>query len=761
MPADGGIRFGNYLLLRRIARGGMAEVFLAQQRGLEGFDRRVAVKRILPHLADSPDFVKMFLGEAKLAAQLTHPNIVHIYDFGKVDHDYFIAMEYVEGVHTGQLFKQSEHDRMPPTMLARIGADAAAALHYAHELDGPNGKPLGLVHRDVSPANLMISYDGVVKLCDFGIAKATVLTDQRTNPGQVKGKYAYMSPEQTVASQLDGRSDVFSLAIVLWELLAGKTIVARGDPIAAMRAIRDGKLQPLSQAAPHVPALLADAIAWGLATRREERATAAELATALEAFIKASPDLATPMHVGAWVRSRFPREALTGPQQAISLDTGAGPGTMAVPGTVAGTVGGGTGTGMVPATPAAPRSEPDDMSETLAIIGDPDAGVETIIVEEKARPLSKRVTARQLPTVSDDRSRRGALETTKRDPAQMVADRPTVIAAPGSPASAGSGPRAPNVLNPSALAGSGPRAQPNVLNPSALAGAAPRAQPIDETLHVAPAESSPALRTGPRAFAPSPGSQPMALDPRLRAAPVLTGTEAIAGVRARVPRRVALVGGLAAIAVGSFLLALVVCSPPRPAAAPDAALVAEEADARAAGAPADAAADPPAGADAALAGDARTATIPPDAALKLQLYKVDTRPSGGTVQIDDQRRAAPAEFMLPPGRYTVIAELDGWQQETRPIELFEGADLAQEIPFTRRIHIVRAPQIGTLTVRTTPYSDVYIGTRKIGQAPFADMEVPAGTYWLTFKNPRHPTVRKQVTVVAGRLTKLPPFSLPP
>src|SRR5882672_3799205 len=202
----------------------MAEVFLAQQRGLEGFDRRVAVKRILPHLADSSDFVKMFFGEAKLAAQLAHPNIVHIYEFGKVDVDYFIAMEYVEGVHAGQLFKGS--DRPPATMVARIGADAAAALHYAHELRAPGGKAYGLVHRDVSPANIMVSFDGVVKLCDFGIAKAAALSDQLTNPGQVKGKYAYMSPEQTVAQPLDGRSDVFSLAIVLWELLTGKFIVS-------------------------------------------------------------------------------------------------------------------------------------------------------------------------------------------------------------------------------------------------------------------------------------------------------------------------------------------------------------------------------------------------------------------------------------------------------------------------------------------------------------------------------------------------------
>ena len=327
MAADGaGIRFGQYVLLRRIARGGMAEVFLAQQRGFEGFDRRVAVKRILPHLADAPDFIKMFLGEAKLAAQLTHPNIVHIYDFGKVDADYFIAMEYVDGVHAGQLFKIGERsnpkpERMPPTLVARLGADAAAALNYAHELRAPNGQPIGLVHRDVSPANLMVSFDGVVKLCDFGIAKAAALGDRLTNPGHVKGKYAYMSPEQTTGAPLDGRSDVFSLAIVMWELLTGKTIVPRGDAAAAMLALRDGKFSPIDRAAPWTPAPLANAITWALETKRERRPTAMQLAQELEAFIKSSPELATPMQLGSWLRVRFPREL---PGQVASPPPGGG-----------------------------------------------------------------------------------------------------------------------------------------------------------------------------------------------------------------------------------------------------------------------------------------------------------------------------------------------------------------------------------------------------------------------------------------------------
>ncbi len=325
MSAEGGIRFGQYVLQRRIARGGMAEVFLAQQHGLEGFDRRVAVKRILPHLADSPDFIKMFLGEAKLAAQLSHPNVVHIYEFGKVGADYFIAMEYVDGVNTGQLWNYGQTERLPVTLVARLGADAATALHYAHELRA-NGKPLGLVHRDVSPANLMVSFDGVVKLCDFGIAKAAAIGDQLTNPGQVKGKYAYMSPEQTVGSPLDGRSDVFSLAIVLWELVTGKLIVRRTDAVEAMRAIRDGRLESIARAAPHTPPALAEAIEWALETRREGRATAADLAQALEAFIKSAPDIATPMQLGAWVRQRFTRDATGEVTPAPARTDGARPG---------------------------------------------------------------------------------------------------------------------------------------------------------------------------------------------------------------------------------------------------------------------------------------------------------------------------------------------------------------------------------------------------------------------------------------------------
>ena len=308
MPAEGGIPFGPYLLQRRIARGGMAEVFLAQQRGPDGVDRRVAVKRILPHHADAPDFIQMFLAEAQLASQLGHPNIVQIYDFGRVASDSFIAMEFVDGVHAGEVIRAGEASRLSPAMVARIGADAAAALHYAHELRAPNGQPYGLVHRDVSPANLMLSFDGMVKLCDFGIAKAVALGDRPlTRPGLVKGKYAYMSPEQTVGTPLDGRSDVYALAIVLWELLAGRTLVPRGDAVAAMHAIRLGNLPPIGQVAPWTPAPLVEAVSWALATNRDQRPTAAQLAAVLEQFLEAASESATSHQLGGWLRAHFPR----------------------------------------------------------------------------------------------------------------------------------------------------------------------------------------------------------------------------------------------------------------------------------------------------------------------------------------------------------------------------------------------------------------------------------------------------------------------
>jgi serine/threonine-protein kinase len=652
----------------------MAEVFLAQQRGLEGFDRRVAVKRILPHLADSPDFVKMFLGEAKLAAQLTHPNIVHIYDFGKVEHDYFIAMEYVDGIHTGQAFKMDRPaEKLSPTLVARIGADAATALHYAHELTNPQGQALGLVHRDISPANIMVSYDGVVKLCDFGIAKAAAFSDQLTQPGQVKGKYAYMSPEQTIAAPLDGRSDVFSLGIVLWELIVGKTIVSRGDAVDAMRAIRDGKLPKLDQAAPGTPDALVKAIAWALETKRDRRATAAELATALEAFIKSSPELAGPMQLAQWVRSRFPRTDSTGPQTAIPV--AGGPRTQMAPSTQASRI--------HSLTPQVATPTPDDDNSETLIAPDkglptPSAPMEGATLIDSKRPFISRLSE---PTMVAEPQRPSAETTAQDAPIEETFFEGETIQRSGS--------ARPYVPNANAI-------------PTQAFQAVPRAHEVKRPYTVA----DPTVRT-----------------PRLLSR-----------------RRLYLVGSMFALAMISFSIVLCVKSPSKKHATPVAVV------------PIDAPVDSP-------PIDVAPTVVIDATEDRTTILKVNTRPGGGIVKVGDQTRTAPAEFALPAGKHTVRIELDGWESETREVDLPYGIDTVLEMAFSKKITL-RPPekQMGKLTVRTTPWSDVYIGTRKIGQAPFAELEMPVGTYTLLFKHPSHGSVRRTVTIAPNKTTKLS-FSL--
>jgi serine/threonine-protein kinase len=698
VPADAGIRFGQYILLRRIARGGMAEVFLAQQRGLEGFDRRVAVKRILPHLADSPDFVKMFLGEAKLAAQLTHPNIVHIYEFGKVEHDYFIAMEFVDGVHAGQLFKLGESDRLSPTLVARIGADAATALHYAHELKAPSGKPYGLVHRDVSPANIMVSYDGIVKLCDFGIAKAAALGDQLTNPGQVKGKYAYMSPEQTVAAPLDGRSDVFSLAIVMWELLTGRYIVQRGDAVEAMRAIRDGKLDPIEKVAPHVPPALAKAITWALQPKKEDRATASDFAQALEAFIKSSPEIATAMQLGQFVRQRFTREH-TGEHAAIRP----GPGTVASPGTQ-----------VVQGTAVASSTQ-----GALTVLGAQGKLVDiqpwpNDLDDENAQTLKKAEPPFAAKTMIDP-SARAAQEPTLRDrteelpDATEIRDHNETLMRPGAH-------RTP--------VPSGPAVVPTRIGPAVPAP-----------------QSGPRPRISASVLADSAARAP---DSGLRRIPNLeTGSRP----KTRRNKPLIVVGVLGGLAVLSFVIALAASKksapPPRDAAATTAMTVVPL--------------------DAAVVVDA-PAPPPADAApapVAEGYLEVHTIPEGGKVRVGDQVRGTPAQLVLTAGTHLVQADLPGYEPERREIELAAGEHQRIEITFrTKKQRAAEhATAMGKLSVRTTPYSNVYEGSRELGQTPFADLEMPAGVHTLTFKNPSHETVTKTVKIVAGKSTKLS-FSLP-
>ncbi len=277
--------FGRYEVLGRIAFGGMAEIFLGREATNLGTHRHLAIKRILPHVADDEQFVEMFLDEARLAIQLNHASICHIYEFGELDDSFFIAMEWVNGVPLGKLIRRARDiGGIPAPVAVRILADIAGALAYAHNARDALGKPLEIVHRDVSPHNVMVAYDGQVKLLDFGIAKATSHAS-KTQAGTVKGKFSYMAPEQCLNKDLDGRVDVFAIGICLWETLAGRALYTRDNEFETMKAIIEEDAPPLAAERPDAEGL-DPIIKKALAKARENRyATAAELQTELERWL--------------------------------------------------------------------------------------------------------------------------------------------------------------------------------------------------------------------------------------------------------------------------------------------------------------------------------------------------------------------------------------------------------------------------------------------------------------------------------------------
>lgn len=243
-------RLGRYVLRFALASGGMATVYLAVAKGASGFGRVVAVKRIHPHLEDESAFVEMFLDEARIASRIRHPNVCSVEDFGQSDGSYYMTMEYLVGESLSHVAKQL--GTMPPAIAARIVADACEGLHAAHELEGDDGEPLGVVHRDVSPQNLFVGYDGIVKVVDFGIAKANRRVHQ-TATGMVKGKFAYMPIEQLRGECVDRRADVWALGVVLWELVAGQKLFRRRNESETIMAVQRRVIPELAALRPGTP----------------------------------------------------------------------------------------------------------------------------------------------------------------------------------------------------------------------------------------------------------------------------------------------------------------------------------------------------------------------------------------------------------------------------------------------------------------------------------------------------------------------------
>jgi serine/threonine protein kinase len=278
--------FGKYLLVRKLAQGGMAEIFLAKQIGPEGFERDVVIKRMLKPLSDSPEFVNMFLDEARIAARLVHQNIVHITDLGQADGQYFLCMEYIPGEDLTQLIEVSylRQEPIPAAVACRIMLGACEGLEFAHSFE-ENGRPLKIVHRDVTPSNILVTYQGTVKLVDFGIAKAETKV-AKTGHGTVKGKWVYMSPEQARGEPVDRRSDVFSLGLTFYELLTGDRVFQRENELAILKALLTAAIANPRKFRPDLPDAVIAILGRALTRELEKRyQSAGAMAHDLESFL--------------------------------------------------------------------------------------------------------------------------------------------------------------------------------------------------------------------------------------------------------------------------------------------------------------------------------------------------------------------------------------------------------------------------------------------------------------------------------------------
>jgi eukaryotic-like serine/threonine-protein kinase len=309
--SEGRQHVDRYELIAEIASGGMATVFLARLSGVGGFQRLVAIKRLHPHLAREKEFVEMFLDEARLAAGIHHPNVVPILEVGASERGYYLVMEYVEGDTLARLLARaaSTGEKLPAEIALRIVLDMMAGLHAAHELKDELGQPTELVHRDVSPQNVLVGMDGIARITDFGVARAASRLSA-TRTGQLKGKVAYMAPEQAMGrSDIDRRADVFASGIVLWEVLAGRRLFKAENEAGTLSRVLSDPIPELSSAAPEIDPELAAVTMKALERDRERRySTLAQFADSVERAASAAGKLASARELAAYVKQVLGQE---------------------------------------------------------------------------------------------------------------------------------------------------------------------------------------------------------------------------------------------------------------------------------------------------------------------------------------------------------------------------------------------------------------------------------------------------------------------
>ncbi len=307
---DSGDRFGEYVIIQRLASGGMAQVYLARKSGVGGFTKPLAMKVILPQYAANREFIEMFLDEARLCVYLNHAHIAQVIDLGEVDGQYFIAMEFAHGKDLQQISRKTRKSGrlLPLPYAAKIISQVAEGLYYAHTKSDNTGQPLGIVHRDISPHNIILTFDGLSKLIDFGIAKATV-TYKEEEEGVLKGKFSYMSPEQIRGMPVDPRSDIFALGIVLWEVCTGASLYRESSELLTMEAILRKPVPKPRELRGDMPPDLEAIILKALAKRTVDRfQTAFEMHQALEGYLNRSGwNVGTP-HLSEFMRKLFPED---------------------------------------------------------------------------------------------------------------------------------------------------------------------------------------------------------------------------------------------------------------------------------------------------------------------------------------------------------------------------------------------------------------------------------------------------------------------
>lgn len=290
-------RFGNYILLEKLASGGMAEIYLSKKLAAEGVQKFVAVKRILAQHSSSEDFIRMFKDEARIAVNLSHANVVSIYDFGVENNQLYLVMDYLEGKNLRQILNRLKqmNKRFSISHIAYVTKLIAAGLDHAHRLiDATTGQPLNIIHRDMSPQNVMVSFEGEVKIIDFGIAKSTT-QEESTRVGTLKGKFGYMSPEQVDGMEVDARTDIFALGIMVWEMLSEQRLFLTNNEMTTLRKIRDCKIPSLREIDPNIPVELEKIVNKGLARNKTQRyQTAAEMQKDLQSFLnRYNPDFSS------------------------------------------------------------------------------------------------------------------------------------------------------------------------------------------------------------------------------------------------------------------------------------------------------------------------------------------------------------------------------------------------------------------------------------------------------------------------------------